>query len=78
MVIPISLCWICDKPVDLATCTIDEYREPVHQTCQIARIALDHFARKEHKHSFELARKENPHDPGTTRTVARPIRTNAA
>ena len=46
ILIRIHLCWICGKPVDLATCKTDEYGEAVHEACYVARIALENSARK--------------------------------
>lgn len=37
----IHLCWVCGKPVDVATCKTDEYGEAVHETCYIVRLALE-------------------------------------
>ncbi len=40
------LCWICDKPINVAKCNIDEYGEVVHETCYVARMALENGARE--------------------------------
>ena len=52
------LCWLCDKRVDIATCKIDEYGEPVHEACYVARITLENSGRK---------------GPVSTRTAYHPI-----
>ncbi len=44
--ISIHLCWLCGEAVDLRTCKIDEYGEPVHEACYTARIVLENAARK--------------------------------
>jgi hypothetical protein len=36
------ICWVCDKPVSLEECKIDEHGEAVHENCYALRIALSH------------------------------------
>jgi len=39
--IPTNLpCWICNKPVRITDCKFDEWGNPVHEECSVARIAL--------------------------------------
>lgn len=37
----IHLCWICNQPVDIATCKTDEQGQVVHEACYVARLALN-------------------------------------
>ena len=47
MLTPIHhLCWLCGEAVDLRTCKVDEYGEPVHEACYTARMALESGTRK--------------------------------
>jgi len=42
MLTPIHhLCWLCGEALDLRTCKVDEYGEPVHEACYTARLALE-------------------------------------
>ena len=33
-------CWICGRAVQLETTKIDEYGNPVHEQCAVARLTL--------------------------------------
>ncbi len=33
-------CWICGQPCPLEDCKVDETGLPVHEKCQVARLAL--------------------------------------
>ncbi len=35
----IPTCWICDKPITLENCKIDEYGKGVHAECYAAKVA---------------------------------------
>ena len=32
-------CWICDKPVPLEDCKIDEQGRAVHESCYLTKVA---------------------------------------
>jgi hypothetical protein len=34
-------CWICDRPVQLENCKIDERGKPVHEDCYAAKLVVD-------------------------------------
>lgn len=38
---PTHICWLCGKDADLRACKIDERGKPVHETCYMARVALE-------------------------------------
>lgn len=40
------VCWLCEKEVDLGTCKVDEYGEPVHGACYTIRLTLENRRRK--------------------------------
>ena len=33
-------CWICNKPVPITVCKIDEHGNAVHEQCSVARMTL--------------------------------------
>lgn len=38
---PTHTCWLCGKDADLRACKIDEHGKTVHETCYLARVALE-------------------------------------
>ncbi len=38
---PAQRCWICDQPIRLEDCKIDEHGRAVHETCYVAKVSLE-------------------------------------
>jgi len=36
---PAHCCWICEKPIALENCKVDEHGLPVHEECYVTQVA---------------------------------------
>ena len=58
----VPTCWICDNPITLETCKIDEYGKGVHAQCYAAKLAhrlANPLVREKEERAWELCAMAN-------------------